>query len=470
METSESLTQDVGSNRPDLDILEDIEIEELGLGEKGEGKGMASKNGNSSKKPDPKLNGTSAMWKHHASCLKKHEAGKNQTTLSQDHSGALLSKQFSQERARLALCKMIILDEQPFRCVEREGLRLLCHELQPKFKIPSRYTIRFDCVKLFLEEREQLKVFFSRKCMGRVSITTDCWTEVNNTNFICVKTHCIDKEWRLHKKIISFFDISSHKGDDLAEANEVHLQCEKHAYYQWAIFSSEGSSARSKSFTDITKHGGRVLSTFRNSLALEMVEALICSEDWLRSSSSSTDLMEEAIQNSQNYGTLGCVEGIEGVVLAKQMDSLQTIIININSTMKEFGGIVSSLEKVVRDSKQLAKVGSAQMTGKQLKLQIGVKPTIAYCIEGLRLLEEMHRSEYLLKLSIVSALPALALKPSASADLGALQQLLVDQPNIPQEEEGKFDGLEHSLLNGNGERSIIDCSDLNQRKANFRIL
>ncbi|KAG6424592.1 hypothetical protein SASPL_115010 [Salvia splendens] len=122
METSESLTQDVGSNRPDLDILEDIEIEELGLGEKGEGKGMASKNGNSSKKrknversdvwaefdkvivdsvkkgkckrcdsliaADPKLNGTSAMWKHHASCLKKHEAGKNQTTLSQDDSGA----------------------------------------------------------------------------------------------------------------------------------------------------------------------------------------------------------------------------------------------------------------------------------------------------------------------------------------------------------------------------------------------
>ncbi|KAG6424311.1 hypothetical protein SASPL_114726 [Salvia splendens] len=75
METSESLTQDVGSNRPDLDILEDIEIEELGLGEKGEGKGMASKNGNSSKKRKnverSDLNGTSAMWRHHASCLKK---------------------------------------------------------------------------------------------------------------------------------------------------------------------------------------------------------------------------------------------------------------------------------------------------------------------------------------------------------------------------------------------------------------
>ncbi|KAG6389491.1 hypothetical protein SASPL_150959 [Salvia splendens] len=41
------------------------------------------------------------------------------------------------------------------------------------------------------------------------------------------------------------------------------------------------------------QHGGRVLSIFRNSLAPEMVEALICSEDWLRSSSSSADFMEE---------------------------------------------------------------------------------------------------------------------------------------------------------------------------------
>ena len=36
-----------------------------------------------------------------------------------------------------------------------------------------------------------------------------------------------------------------------------------------------------------------MLSIFRNSLAPEMVEALICSEDWLRSSSSYADLMEE---------------------------------------------------------------------------------------------------------------------------------------------------------------------------------
>ncbi|KAG6401263.1 hypothetical protein SASPL_138114 [Salvia splendens] len=161
---------------------------------------------------DPKNNGTSAMWKHHASCLKKNEAEKNKTPLSQDELW-----QDIQERGRYALCRMIVLDEQPFRLVEREGFRLFCRDMLPSFNIPSRYTVRSDCVKMFLEERELLKVVFSRPSMSRVSITTDCWTGVNNTSFICVTSHFIDKEWRLHKKIISFFDITSHKGDDIAK-------------------------------------------------------------------------------------------------------------------------------------------------------------------------------------------------------------------------------------------------------------
>ncbi|KAG6436193.1 hypothetical protein SASPL_101078 [Salvia splendens] len=127
------------------------------------------------------------MWKHHASCLKKNEAEKNQTPLGQDE-----LQQDIQERGRYALCRMIVLDEQP-------------------------YTVRSDCVKVSLEEMELLKVVFSRPGMSRVSITIDCWTGVNNKSFICVTSHFIDKEWRLHKKVISFFDITSHKGDDIAK-------------------------------------------------------------------------------------------------------------------------------------------------------------------------------------------------------------------------------------------------------------
>ncbi|XP_073155934.1 uncharacterized protein At5g43822-like isoform X2 [Henckelia pumila] len=145
----------------------------------------------------------------------------------------------------------------------------------------------------------------------------------------------------------------------------------------------------------------------------------------------------QVIQDSGNYGILKCVEGIEDAVLGKQMESLHTIMLSMNNTLEEFRGVVSSLEKIVRDSRQLAGTGSSQPTAKQLRQRIGIKPSLQDCLDGLRRLEEMYQSEYLLKLSVLSALPAIALKPSASADLGALQQLLVDQPNIPQEEDIK---------------------------------
>ncbi|XP_016470363.1 uncharacterized protein At5g43822 [Nicotiana tabacum] len=139
----------------------------------------------------------------------------------------------------------------------------------------------------------------------------------------------------------------------------------------------------------------------------------------------------QILQDSKNYGALRCVEGIEEAVLLKQMDSLQTILLSMNQTMEKFRSVVLSLEKMVRDGRQLIKGGSTQVTVKQLQQRVGVKPSIADCLDGLKLLCEMHQSEYHLKLSVISAV---ALKPSAPDDLGALQQLLVDQPNIPKEE------------------------------------
>ncbi|XP_052195143.1 uncharacterized protein At5g43822 isoform X2 [Diospyros lotus] len=141
----------------------------------------------------------------------------------------------------------------------------------------------------------------------------------------------------------------------------------------------------------------------------------------------------QVIQNPNNYGVLNCIGGIEDVVLRKQMETLETILLSMNKTLGEFHGIVFSLEKILQDSRQLVKGGSTQVTPKQLHQQIGIKPCLADCLDGLRLLYEMHQSEYLLKSSIISTLSLVALKPSIGG-LGALLQLLVDQPNIHKEE------------------------------------
>ncbi|XP_057487423.1 uncharacterized protein At5g43822-like isoform X1 [Actinidia eriantha] len=141
----------------------------------------------------------------------------------------------------------------------------------------------------------------------------------------------------------------------------------------------------------------------------------------------------QVIQNPKSYGALKFIGGIEDMLLRKQMESLETILLSTNKTLEEFHGIVIFLEKSLRDGRQLVKGGSIQATPKQLQQRIGIKPSLADCLDGLSLLHEMHQSEYLLKSSIVSVLSGLALKPSSS-DLGALQQLLVDQPNVPKEE------------------------------------
>ncbi|KAM1248566.1 hypothetical protein ACFX2I_044566 [Malus domestica] len=144
----------------------------------------------------------------------------------------------------------------------------------------------------------------------------------------------------------------------------------------------------------------------------------------------------QVLQDSKNYGCLKDVVSIEEALLAKQMDSLQNILLSMKKTMEEFHVIVLSLGKIHRDGGQMAKGGgSSQLSVKQLQQRVGVKPSLADCLDGLMLLQDMHCSEYLLKSSLVTgtALSQLTLKPSAS-NLGALQQLLVDQPNIPREE------------------------------------
>ncbi|CAN1320030.1 Zinc finger BED domain-containing protein RICESLEEPER 1 [Linum perenne] len=85
----------------------------------------------------------------------------------------------------------------------------------PEFDIPSRRAIREDCFKLFIAERQKLKDYLRTACAGRVLIKTDTWKSVQNLNYMCITTHFVGHDWKLHKKVISFSRITSHKGSDI---------------------------------------------------------------------------------------------------------------------------------------------------------------------------------------------------------------------------------------------------------------
>ncbi|CAK8565823.1 unnamed protein product [Lathyrus sativus] len=167
--------------------------------------------------------GTTNMHKHLKVCLKNPNrvVDKKQKTIaigkeSEDDPNSVSLKlvDFNQERIRLTLAKMIIIDELPFKYVENEGFNMFMKEAQPRFKIPSRVTVARDCLCLYFDEKEKLKSMLSAN-KQMVSLTTDTWTSIQNMNYMCVTAHYIDDEWNLKKSILSFGIIADHKGETI---------------------------------------------------------------------------------------------------------------------------------------------------------------------------------------------------------------------------------------------------------------
>jgi hypothetical protein len=97
---------------------------------------------------------------------------------------------------------MVIIDELPFNFEEEgKGFRLFSRTVQPRFDIPSCFTVMENCLKLYVEEKERLK----RALKGqRLCLTTDTWTSIQNINHMSITAHWIDNKWNLHKRILNW--------------------------------------------------------------------------------------------------------------------------------------------------------------------------------------------------------------------------------------------------------------------------
>ena len=129
---------------------------------------------------------------------------------------------FNKEICRKLVARFVLKDEQPFSVVEGEGFRELVQELQPKFGPPSRVTVARDVYRLFCNERIRLKKELT-KIGQKICLTTDCWTSSTQMSYMCLTAHYIDSDWRLHKRIINFCQISNHRGETIGKVIEACL-------------------------------------------------------------------------------------------------------------------------------------------------------------------------------------------------------------------------------------------------------
>ena len=178
---------------------------------------------------DPRINGTSSIRHHMLVCMKNpcpKDTRQSLLTLqpavhSESDVGVLGTWKFDQDAIRHALCNMVIVDELSFKFVEGEGFKNFISVACPRFKVPSRWTVSKDCYNEYLGGRLNMKKIFLKHCeRQRVSITTDNWTSIQRINYMCITAHYIDSEWKLHKNIISFVPITSHKGEHIAKTLE----------------------------------------------------------------------------------------------------------------------------------------------------------------------------------------------------------------------------------------------------------
>jgi hypothetical protein len=121
-------------------------------------------------------------------------------------------------KVRKLVVQYFIKEELPFRHVESDGFRQLMNGVEPRFNLPCRIILQKDCMKLYEEEKLNLKAFFRGK---RICITTDTWTSLQNLNYMVVTASYIDSfDWRMHKKIIKFNLISSYRGENIGRMLE----------------------------------------------------------------------------------------------------------------------------------------------------------------------------------------------------------------------------------------------------------
>ena len=114
---------------------------------------------------------------------------------------------------------MIVVDELPFKFGEVSGFREFMATMKPMFQIPSRWTVARECYEIYALRRNDLRVSLLEQTQ-RLCLTTDTWTSNQRINYMCLTANFIDKDWKLHKRILNFCPISSHKGKAIALAIE----------------------------------------------------------------------------------------------------------------------------------------------------------------------------------------------------------------------------------------------------------
>lgn len=155
----------------------------------------------------------SAVWEHK---YKRNESCNEQSN-GQTHLNfpILTKRQRIQNPNRKDLVDMIIRDELCFQFVEKAGFCKFLSTALPCFSM-SADTVKRDVMKGY-DERKNLIRSFLQNAEGRISLTCDVWTSLQQLGYLAITAHFLDEKWNLVSLLISFQLIPyPHTGTNIA--------------------------------------------------------------------------------------------------------------------------------------------------------------------------------------------------------------------------------------------------------------
>ena len=93
------------------------------------------------------------------------------------------------------LLMFIVTSSLPFRCIDNKFFKLFCKEINPSFKPPNRQKIADLAKDYFKLKKKKLKKKITKAL--NISLTTDCWTSVQNYSYIALTAHFLDNNFKI---------------------------------------------------------------------------------------------------------------------------------------------------------------------------------------------------------------------------------------------------------------------------------
>ena len=106
-----------------------------------------------------------------------------------------------QKQKHIFLLNWIIIDQQPFTLVENQSFQKFISIIQPRYKLPSRHTLKEMVLSKFKAAQEKISNYL-KLSTSKISFTIDMWISISVLGILAITIHFINENWQFEHFVL----------------------------------------------------------------------------------------------------------------------------------------------------------------------------------------------------------------------------------------------------------------------------